>query len=70
MRTRTLPIALTAAIALSIGAAGQVPALAAADGPALTVDTTTGRHPISPYIYGMNFADETLAKELRLPVRR
>ncbi|GAB3894159.1 hypothetical protein GCM10027612_44860 [Microbispora bryophytorum subsp. camponoti] len=70
MRTRTLPIALTAAIALSIGAAGQLPAIAAADGPALTVDTTTGRHPISPYIYGMNFADEALAKELRLPVRR
>jgi hypothetical protein len=39
-------------------------------GPALSVDTRANRHAISPYIYGMNFADETLARELRLPVRR
>ncbi len=39
-------------------------------GPALQVDVNAGRHPISPYIYGMNFADESLAGELRLPVRR
>ncbi|GHJ26065.1 endoglucanase [Streptomyces hygroscopicus subsp. sporocinereus] len=43
---------------------------AAADGPALTVDATTGRHAIDPHIYGINFADESLARELRLPVRR
>ena len=35
-----------------------------------SVDAGAGRHPISPYIYGMNFADESLAAELRLPVRR
>jgi len=39
-------------------------------GPALHVDMTADRHPISPDIYGMNFADEALAAELRLPVRR
>jgi hypothetical protein len=39
-------------------------------GPALTVDVSAGRHKISPDIYGMNFADEALARELRLPVRR
>lgn len=36
----------------------------------LTVDATTGRHPISPYIYGMNWAGEALAQELALPVNR
>ncbi|MEU6556970.1 glycoside hydrolase family 44 protein [Streptomyces sp. NPDC046915] len=45
-------------------------AAAAGDGPALSVDATTGRRAIDPHIYGMNFADEPLAAELRLPVRR
>lgn len=39
-------------------------------GPALSVDVSAARHDISPYIYGMNFADENLAAELDLPVRR
>ncbi|CAG0937229.1 partial Beta-mannanase/endoglucanase A, partial [Thermoflexales bacterium] len=39
-------------------------------GPALSVDAQADHHPISPYIYGMNFADEDLAAELNLPVRR
>ncbi|MCB9134511.1 MAG: glycoside hydrolase family 44 protein [Anaerolineales bacterium] len=39
-------------------------------GPSLSVDVAANRHPISPYIYGMNFADETLAQELHLPVNR
>ena len=39
-------------------------------GPALTVDVLANRHPISPYIYGMNFADAGLAAELQLPVNR
>ncbi len=37
---------------------------------ALSVDVSTNRHTISPYIYGMNFADATLAVELHLPVDR
>ncbi|HTP08613.1 MAG TPA: glycoside hydrolase family 44 protein, partial [Anaerolineae bacterium] len=39
-------------------------------GPALGVDVQANRHAISPYIYGMNFADEDLAADLNLPVRR
>jgi beta-glucanase (GH16 family) len=45
--------------------------LQAADtGPALQVNVSSARHAISAYIYGINYADESLAKELRLPVRR
>jgi len=40
------------------------------EGPALTIDTTADRAPISPLIYGMNFADDGLARELALPVNR
>ena len=39
-------------------------------GPSLNVDRTAERHPISPDIYGINYADEALAQELSLPVRR
>ncbi|MDT0542893.1 glycoside hydrolase family 44 protein [Streptomyces lonegramiae] len=52
------------------GEGARPAASAAAEGPALTVDATTGRHAIDPHIYGINFAEEALAKELRLPVRR
>ncbi len=36
----------------------------------LSVNAQADVHPISPDIYGMNFADEALAAELNLPVRR
>lgn len=39
-------------------------------GPVLQVDAAAHQHPISPYIYGINFADEALAADLRLPIRR
>jgi hypothetical protein len=39
-------------------------------GPALSVDVSSGRHTISPYIYGINFAKEALASDIDLPVRR
>jgi len=39
-------------------------------GPALSIDVSKSRHAISEDIYGMNFADETLARALHLPVRR
>ncbi|MEU8180804.1 glycoside hydrolase family 44 protein [Micromonospora sp. NPDC049047] len=64
--TALLPVVLATALG---GLALPEPALAVA-GPALTVDTTAARHQISPYIYGMNFADEALARDLRLPVHR
>ncbi len=39
-------------------------------GLSLSVNAATGNHAISPYIYGMNFANESLAAELSLPVDR
>lgn len=39
-------------------------------GPQLSVDLSAARRPISPEIYGINYADETLATVLNLPVRR
>ncbi|HVP21047.1 MAG TPA: glycoside hydrolase family 44 protein [Anaerolineaceae bacterium] len=36
----------------------------------LSVDTSENNHPISPYIYGLNFADPALAAELHLPINR
>ncbi len=38
--------------------------------PVLSIDVGASRHAISDTIYGMNFAEESLASELRLPVRR
>lgn len=37
---------------------------------ALAVDAAAARKPISPYIYGLNFAKESFAKEIALPLRR
>ncbi len=39
-------------------------------GPALSVNAGAQRKAISPYIYGMNYAEETLAADLNLPVHR
>ncbi len=39
-------------------------------GPALRVSVGVNRHPISPYIYGINFVNEQLAAELWIPVSR
>src|SRR5947209_19621532 len=46
------------------------PVGAANPGPALSVNVAANRFPISPDIYGMNYADPALAQELRLPVDR
>src|SRR5436190_18539094 len=43
---------------------------ASGSGPALSVDAAAGLHSISPNIYGLNFADEDLANDIDLPVRR
>ncbi|MFC4530548.1 glycoside hydrolase family 44 protein [Sphaerisporangium dianthi] len=66
---------VTTGTALPAHAAGERPGAqagrsAAEAGPALTVDLSAPTHPISPHVYGMNFTEEALAKELRLPVRR
>src|SRR5581483_5643049 len=36
----------------------------------LAVDVAADNHPISPYVYGMSFADPTLAAQIQLPVDR
>jgi Glycoside hydrolase family 44 len=36
----------------------------------LSINTTQDRKPISPYIYGLNYATEAFANELDLPLRR
>ncbi|PKN93178.1 MAG: hypothetical protein CVU44_12175 [Chloroflexi bacterium HGW-Chloroflexi-6] len=46
------------------------PTLPPGSGPALSVDAAADRHPISRYIYGINYASESVAADLRLPVRR
>jgi hypothetical protein len=46
------------------------PALQEVTGPALSVNAAANRKSISPYIYGLNFAKESFANEIDLPVRR
>ncbi|MFI2227928.1 glycoside hydrolase family 44 protein [Streptomyces fradiae] len=67
LATALAPVALAGIIA-----SGVSPPVTAASavGPALTVDATAAGHPISPYVYGMNFADQGLAADLRLPLHR
>ena len=62
-------LVLSAMLSVSFDA-GQPTAAIASSGPLLSVNAGVGQHPISPFIYGMNFADKALAQELRLPVRR
>jgi hypothetical protein len=58
------PVFYLDGITLLAGSAPPPPSLS------LNVDASSQRHPISEDIYGMNFAGEALAAELRLPVRR
>jgi hypothetical protein len=57
---------------LALGASTASSSSTTTDGPALSVDAadTAAQHPISPYIYGMNFADPTVGREIGLPVDR
>ena len=67
LRRTLVGILLTATV---ITAAPVAPISAASPGPALAVNAAATRYPISPDIYGMNFADAALAQELRIPVER
>jgi hypothetical protein len=60
-------LAALAAAAATLPGGGVAGATA---GPALAVDGGAPRHAISPYIYGLNFADPALGRELELPVDR
>jgi hypothetical protein len=68
-RTSTPCCLLLTIVILALAAAPDHSA-SAATGPALSVDAGADQHAISPLIYGMNFADEALAQELRLPLNR
>ncbi|MGA5699628.1 glycoside hydrolase family 44 protein [Peterkaempfera bronchialis] len=75
-RRPALLVALLASALVSGGLAVGPPAAAAGraaaagGGPTLSVDPAAARHAISRDIYGMNFADAALEKELKLPVDR
>ena len=60
---------LTPVLAVLVALLLPAPAQAAA-GPSLAVTAGAGEHPINADIYGMNYADAALAKELALPVNR
>jgi hypothetical protein len=55
------------AVAVAVGLLCFSPGSAAA-APTLSVNAGAGQHAISPYIYGMNYADPTVAAEIGLPV--
>jgi hypothetical protein len=57
-------------VSLVTAAYTPTPTSSPASGPALSVNATAGRRNISPDIYGISYADEALAADLRLPVRR
>jgi hypothetical protein len=77
---RTIKLSLLLILTLSL-LAGSSPSRAASGGPiylpylaspppTFGVDASLDQHAISPLIYGMNFASESLAKELHLGIRR
>jgi hypothetical protein len=61
---------LAALSAVLLTSAGKSAPASAETGPALAVDGAAERHAISPYIYGLNFAEPGLAAELSLPIDR
>ncbi|HEX8103140.1 MAG TPA: glycoside hydrolase family 44 protein [Solirubrobacteraceae bacterium] len=63
VRAAVLPLLLLAALIAA-------PPAAADPGPALSLDIGADRRPISPDIYGLNYADPALAAEIGLPVER
>jgi hypothetical protein len=76
---RSVVLLATAGLAVGLVTAAASPGSTApvrregSSGPvALTVDAAKGRHPISPFIYGVNFASQVsgLAQAFRVPVDR
>jgi hypothetical protein len=64
--------AVVVGLLIPLAANGERTAAAATPGPALSLDVGTGRHPISPLIYGLNSygVDPALSAELRVPIQR
>jgi hypothetical protein len=70
MATKLKLIGLCAALGLALAlVAGPTPHVAAAP-LSLAVDVGQEQKPISPHIYGLNFARESFAAEIALPLRR
>jgi uncharacterized protein (TIGR03437 family) len=58
-------------LAIALGCLAGFAARAQGAAPALAVDAGASRHPISPYVYGINeYADSGLASIMRIPLRR
>lgn len=71
IKRRFIPLLITSLIlAVTLIEPGAARAATITVGPTLAVDVAADRHPISRDIYGMNYADPTLAKELKLSVDR
>ena len=64
------PVLYLDEVVLVAGSSPPSPTPTPTAGPAIAVNAAAGVHEINEDIYGMNFADEALAAELRLPVRR
>lgn len=62
---RKVPVFITLLLLFTV-----ISVVMGAPGPTLTVDFNAEKYPISPYIYGMNFADADLAAEIGIPVSR
>lgn len=67
-KTIILVIIMAALLTANSQSSAQGPVTTANVG--LTVDVAANRKPISPYIYGLNFAKASFADEIDLPVRR
>ena len=61
---------VTLSLSAIIGLAPQAVQAATTSGPALTVDASANRHTISPYIYGIDFVDQSLAQQLGITADR
>src|SRR5262249_6531126 len=66
MRTRALLVLAVSALVIAIG----VPARAQNSPVTVSVDAATNRHPISPGVYGVAYADATALADLNVPVNR
>jgi hypothetical protein len=65
-----LGCAVLAASLVALTTAASPAATATVSGPAVSIDLTTGRYPISPGIYGMNNASAAVVSSLAAPYNR
>lgn len=70
MLNKTIILVIITATLLSAGSHSLAQGPVTTTNVGLTVDVAANRKPISPYIYGLNFAKASFANEIDLPVRR